>query len=484
MARRPHVVVVGLGPAGRDLVGRGAAELLDDRAHLWLRTARHPAAAHLDGARSFDDVYDQAATFEEVYETIVERLVAEAERTSPDPVVYAVPGSPLVAERSVELLRADRRVDVTIRPALSFLDLAWAALGIDPLAAGVRLVDATEFAAVATGDRGPFLVGQCWSRHVLSEVKLAVADDPVTALPRPVLLHHLGLDDEAVTTVDWWDLDRTLEPDHLTSLYVPQLPSRPGAEAGAEMARLVALMDTLREECPWDRAQDHASLMPHLVEESYETLDALSALAAAPAAGIERANLHLEEELGDLLFQIVFHARLAAEEGAFDMAGVARTVHDKLVHRHPHVFADVVADDPGQVAANWEEIKRYEKGRASVTEGIPAALPALAYTSKLARKARSVGLEPHDMETTQAEAEEDLAALARLAGRATPHPDDPLARDADEAERRVGDLLFAIVNLAQRVGVDAEQALRERALALRADIRRAEGVPDVVQGSH
>jgi uncharacterized protein YabN with tetrapyrrole methylase and pyrophosphatase domain len=130
--------------------------------------------------------------------------------------------------------------------------------------------------------------------------------------------------------------------------------------------------------------------------------------------------------------------------------------------------------------ANWEEIKRSEKGRVSVTEGIPVALPALAYASKLARKARSVGVEPHGMDAS--EAETGLAALARRAERATPHPDDPLVRD-DGAERQIGELLFAIVNLAQRVGVDAEQSLRERALVLRDDIRRAEGVPDAPEGN-
>jgi tetrapyrrole methylase family protein/MazG family protein len=295
-----------------------------------------------------------------------------------------------------------------------------------------------------------------------------------------VVLHHLGLGDEVVTAVDWWELDRTVEPDHLTSLYVPRL-ARPGGDAaGVQVARLVELMDTLREACPWDRAQDHASLMPHLVEESYEVLDALGALADAPDRAA--AYAHLEEELGDLLFQIVFHARLADEEGAFDLAGVAQAVHDKLVHRHPHVFADVVADDPDQVVANWEEIKKDEKGRASVTEGIPAALPALVFSSKLARKARAVGVEPYDPKGS-AQAVSDLNALAHLAERATPHPDDPLTRDARDVERRVGELLFAVVNLAQRVGVDAEQALRDRALTLRGEIRRAEGVPDAAEGN-
>jgi tetrapyrrole methylase family protein / MazG family protein len=480
VAQRPHVVVVGLGPAGTDLAGAGIAELRRDPTSTWLRTARHPAAAALEGAHTFDDVYESAATFDDVYAAIVERLVAAAQSASPERVVYAVPGSPLVAERTVELLRADARVQVTIVPALSFLDLAWGALEIDPLAAGVRLVDAAEFADVAATERGPFLVAQCWSRHLLSEVKLALGDDAASTLLRPVLLHHLGLDDEVVAEVDWWDLDRTLEPDHLTSLYVPRFAEEVRLGPGPEVARLVALMDTLREQCPWDRAQDHASLMPHLVEECYEVLDALSALSEADASETRAANVHLEEELGDLLFQIVFHARLGAEDGVFDMAGVARTVHDKLVHRHPHVFGDVEADDASQVMANWEEIKRSEKGRVSVTEGIPVALPALAYASKLARKARSVGVEPHILGAS--EAETDLAALARLAERATPHPDDPLVRD-EGVERKIGELLFAIVNLAQRVGVDAEQALRERALVLRADIRRAEGVPDAPEGN-
>jgi MazG family protein len=240
------------------------------------------------------------------------------------------------------------------------------------------------------------------------------------------------------------------------------------------VARLVALMDTLRERCPWDRAQTHTSLRPHLVEESYEVLDALAGVDGPDAD--EDAYAHLEEELGDLLFQIVFHARLADEEGRFDLADVARAVHDKLVHRHPHVFGDVDADDAEQVVTNWEAIKKSEKGRASVTEGIPAGLPALMLANKLARKARAVGLEPDEAgaeETARA-----IAALARHTEGSDPRPDDPLTADAGELDGAVGEILFAVANLAQRLGVDAEQALRDRALALRADILEAEGVPE------
>ena len=181
--------------------------------------------------------------------------------------------------------------------------------------------------------------------------------------------------------------------------------------------------------------------------------------------------------MGDLLFQIVFHARLADEEGRFDLADVARGVHDKLVHRHPHVFGDVDAESADQVVSNWEAIKKSEKGRRSVTEGIPASLPALMLTTKLARKARAVGVEPYPTGATGAAAAA-LEALGRQAATAAPAADDPLAGQTDGLHEQVGELLFAVANLAQRLGVDAEQALRDRTLALRADILAAEGVPD------
>jgi tetrapyrrole methylase family protein/MazG family protein len=431
----------------------------------YLRTARHPAASAFGWASSFDHLYESAETFGEVYATIVDELVAAAEDSEGE-VVYAVPGSPLVAERTVALLRADERVEVNIVPALSFLDLAWSRLALDPLAEGVRLVDATSF----SGPGQPALVGQCWTRQLLSEVKLSAGD--TGQLPRPVILHHLGLDDEVVQEVDWWDLDRTVEPDHLTSVYVPTTSS---SSAGEETERLVALMETLREHCPWDRAQTHATLAPHLVEETYEVLDALTSLSGDDD---DSSYAHLGEELGDLLFQIVFHARLAAESDRFDFGDVARGVHDKLVGRHPHVFGDVRVDDAQGVEENWEAIKKSEKGRRSVTEGIPSGLPALMLADKLSRKARSVGLDP-------ARAGDARAALETLLDTAPSDrdPDDP-REDGHDADRLVGELLFSVADLAQRSGLDAEQALRTYALAWRDEIIAAEGVPEDVEGSH
>ena len=153
------VVVVGLGPAGPDLLTGAAAGAIGRISHRWVRTTRHPAAVAVPDAGSFDGVYDQAGSFEEVYAEIVDALAEAA--ASHGEVLYAVPGSPLVAERTVELLLADDRVAVEVVPGLSFLELVWARLGVDPVAAGVRVVDGRRFGIEAAGERGPLLVAQC-----------------------------------------------------------------------------------------------------------------------------------------------------------------------------------------------------------------------------------------------------------------------------------------------------------------------------------
>ena len=187
---------------------------------VFLRTSRHPAATRwleLASVVSLDHCYEAGATFDEVYTSIVDIVRAGAGEHGR--VAYAVPGSPAVAERTVELLRSEESIELEVVPGLSFCDLAWERLGIDPIEAGVRLVDAESFAVQAAGDAGPLLVGQCWSQAVLSSVKLCFDIDPGPA----ILLHHMGLADEAIVEVPWSEIDRTLEADHLTSLYVPHL---------------------------------------------------------------------------------------------------------------------------------------------------------------------------------------------------------------------------------------------------------------------
>ncbi|MEO6120926.1 MAG: MazG family protein [Acidimicrobiales bacterium] len=413
-----RVVVAGLGPAGPDLVPVATHSAAQRVEQVFLRTARHPAAsAFVAGATTFDDVYEKAASLPAAYRSMVEKLTAAAARHGE--VLFLVPGSPSVAERTVELLRGVPDIAVEVIPAPSFLDLAWDRLGIDPVRSGVRLVDGQRFAEEAAGERGPLLVAQCDSVEVLSDIKLAVDDHTGGAdgpPPGPVtVLQRMGLQDESVYQVDWADLDRAVVPDHLTTLWVEEL----AAPVGRELVAFGELVRTLRQRCPWDREQTHQSLSRHLIEEAYETVEAID--SGDPD--------HLAEELGDVLFQVFFHARLAAEAGQFTVADVARGISDKLVRRHPHVFADVTADTPAEVTANLEAIKGAEKGRVSVMDGIPAALPSLLHALKVQRRAATAGF-----------------AWSAAADRSADAP--------------LGDRLFALVDAAHQADIDPEAALR------------------------
>jgi tetrapyrrole methylase family protein / MazG family protein len=433
------ITIVGLGPADASLVAPLTRAAIDRHRRRFLRTDRHPAAGLMTDAVTFDGVYETAADFAEVYETIANRLIVEAAQGD---LVYAVPGSPLVLERTVELLRsaeADGRVQLEILPAMSFLDVAWSRLGIDPIESSVRLIDGHVFAAAAAGQTGPLLVAHCHSRRVLSDIKLALDDGPTVTV-----LQRLGLPDERIFTVAWAELDREVDADHLTTVWIPELET----PVAAEFARFEELVRVLREQCPWDRTQTHASLRQHLLEEAHETLEAIDARAALDDAEVDDdLDAHLAEELGDLLYQIFFHARLAAERGSFTVADVARGVHEKLVVRHPHVFGDVAADDVDTVLSNWEEIKREEKGRRSAMDGVPPALPALLLALKVQKRAAGVGFDwDGGAEAAFADVEDELAEVR----------DDP-------SEHEVGDLLFAAVQVARRLDLDPESALRAAA---------------------
>lgn len=228
----------------------------------------------------------------------------------------------------------------------------------------------------------------------------------------------------------------------------PQLPDEkiihpPAGLPGID--RLCALMHRLRAPggCPWDARQTHESLVPNLLEETYEVVDT-----------IRRGDLsHLREELGDLLLQVVFHSELASESGSFDFDQVAHGICDKLVHRHPHVFGEAVAGDPDTVLRQWDAIKRAEKGQedAPYLHGTGDGLPALMKAAKLQKKAAKIGFDWPDSASVLAKIHEEIAELEAEYQRDTRHPD----RIDDE----LGDLLFSVVNLIRKDGRDPEALL-------------------------
>ncbi|MGB9885776.1 MAG: nucleoside triphosphate pyrophosphohydrolase [Moorellales bacterium] len=439
--------VVGLGPGDEKLLPPVNFSLLKRVRPIYLRTARHPVVPWLEaqgvGFVSFDGYYEEGSTFEEVYQAIVETLLHEAREKGE--VAYAVPGHPLVAEDTVRRLlefSQQGEVQVQILPAMSCLDAIFGALRVDP-AEGVAVVDAGRLERADLSPELSLVVLQVYNRLVASEVKLALAPlygDEWTVY----LVRAAGVPgEEKVARLSLYEIDRQPWVDHLTSLYVPAISSANGFGPPGSLATLEAVMARLRgpQGCPWDRAQTHRSLRRYLLEECFETLEALD----------EGDPERLKEELGDLLLQVVFHARIAEEAGHFNLREVVAGLVEKLYRRHPHVFGRGQARTPEEVQDNWQRIKEKEKGRSpSLLGGVPRELPALARAQKLQERAAAVGFDWPEVagvwEKLREEEEELAAAVA--------------AGHQAEVEAELGDLLFAVVNLARFLKVDAEGALR------------------------
>ncbi|MBI4317949.1 MAG: nucleoside triphosphate pyrophosphohydrolase [Chloroflexi bacterium] len=464
---RGSLIVLGLGPGDPGLLTVEARQLLEQADEVYLRTVRHPIVSRLPptlAIRSFDHVYEAKGTFGEVYQTICEELLKLAER--PQGVIYGVPGHPLVAEDSVHRIVTQAKgkgIEVRIVPGLSFVDAVLSLLEVDALAQGLQLVDAStlaEYADVWVADRGresegntqaplvwskrpldptvPALVCQLHSRRVASATKLTLLE----------LYPH----DHKVVVVQWAgiagkqrkralelsELDRLRDFDHLTSLYLPALSV---LDDLSSLAGLRFIVGRLRAPggCPWDREQTHESLKPYLLEETYEVLEALDTEDRATFA----------EELGDLLLQIVLHAQLAMESGDFAMEDVHRHINAKLIRRHPHVFGDRQVSGAAEVLLNWEQIKREEKGEGLVSlNNVPKALPALAYAQSIQRRVARVGFDWPEIGGVLDKVSEEAQEVRQASG-------------PGERARELGDLLFAIVNLARWLEVDAEEALRQ-----------------------
>jgi len=207
-----------------------------------------------------------------------------------------------------------------------------------------------------------------------------------------------------------------------------------------EFGRLVEVVARLRRECPWDRKQTHESIRPYLIEEAYEVAEAIGS----------GDDGELKEELGDLLLQVVFHARMAEERGAFSVGDVVKDLVEKLVRRHPHVFGEVEVEDAEEVLERWEEIKKKE-GRESLLDGVPRSLPALLRARRVQEKASKVGFDWERAEGALGKLGEELGELE----------DAMRSGDRVRAEEELGDLLFSVVNLSRFLGLDPEWALHK-----------------------
>ena len=440
------ITVMGLGYDDGGSLPLAGWEVLRAGAPLFLRTASHPIAGRLaeEGIAFtvFDDFYEEERDFAGVYRRIADAVLGAA---AAGPVVYAVPGHPLVAEESVRLIldrAGETGLTTRILPAPGFLDDVLAVLRLDP-AAGLKILDGAALAKRDIDPPAPTLVMQVYSRLVAGDLKLELLTRYPPGHPVKVVRAAGMPGEETVVEIPLEDLDRR-EYDHLCTVYLPPAAPVPeGSPCDYPADRLVGIMAVLRGEggCPWDREMNHSRLARYVLEEAYEVVEAIHGDSAHK----------LCEELGDLLLQIVFHARIADENRQFDFNDVVGGICDKLIRRHPHVFGEAVWRTSAQVTAGWEEIKRRERGArdTGLLDKVGAGLPALMRATKVQAGASRCGLDWPDWRGALDKVREEMAEVS----------DAIAGPDRGEVFREAGDLLFAVVNLARLLGLDAEEAL-------------------------
>ena len=457
-----RITIVGLGPGDFERIPSEISRvLLDPDATVIVRTLEHPAARRLSQLRvvqSGDDLYESAETFEVVYGRLAQRVIAAAAEAH---VVFAVPGSPHVGELTPGLIRehaAESDVAVEVIGGESFLDLVLSAVGVDPIADGLVVWNGHSLPEPLLLHL-PTVITQVDVPMVLIDVRDTLARLLPPRTPVTVLI-DLGTEQARVETVALEELDGELASLR-TSLY---LDATHGGLPG-----LITTMKRLRAECPWDREQTHQSLVRNLVEETYELVEALARLPVEAPAGETDfvAYEEVEDELGDVLLQVLFHSTMASEAGAFDVEDVAERLRAKLVRRHPHVFGEVEATTPQEVLKNWEQIKQDEKQRSSMMDDVPAGLPGMERAAKLQRRAATVGFDWTDAAAVMDKVREEVAEL------------DAVLDDRVLAEHELGDLLFSAVNLARHLHIDPEVALRRAADRFGERFRRMETSSDL-----
>ena len=469
------ITVVGLGPGDWSQLTLGALDALLAAPRIIFRTRVHPTVQPLlarlrpeQHVSSFDERYERATSFDVLYEEIVDALLAAAK--SGGSLIYAVPGHPLVGERSVKRLLAvapQRGVNVQVVDGLSFLEPVLRVLGLDPLDEALQILDGAhlvdhEDAAFGERWRGPssrvlrtdrpLLLGQVYDRRVASHCKLWLLERyPADA--RVAVVSAAGTSEARARTVELAQLDHSIAFDHLTSIFVPPLEPLRDLRGLATLPYIAARLRA-PDGCPWDREQTLASLKGHLLEEAHEAAAALD--GEDPDA--------IAEELGDVLLLVTMLSQIGDEAELFDLPQVMEAVNTKLIRRHPHIFGEVQLADADAVRQHWERVKGRERhAAASALDGVPISMPALLAAGTISRKVAALGFDWRDADEVWGKVREEIAEVQEAA---TP----------EHRLEEMGDLLFAMVTLGRHLGVDAEEALRRANAKFRERFMRVEDV--------
>ena len=438
------ITILGLGPGKPEKITREVWEILESTQKLYLKCKQDIFMQWLPEnieIHSFDKYYDESKDINEIVNKIVKNVIELGER--PEGVIYAVPGHPLIADATTPKIIEEAKesgVPVYVIEGMSILEPTLKVLGINQYE-NLMLIDALALVPlhhIHYPPSIPALLTQIYSKNIASEIKKVLmnsypADHIVT------LVHFAGTDKEIVEPISLRAFDLSENISWMTNLYIPPLEKETSFENFQETVAHLRAPDG----CPWDKEQTHRSLRANLLEETYETLSAID----------DEDYEAMAEEFGDLLLQIVLHAQIGNEAGKFSMEDVVRGINNKIVHRHPHVFGDLTVKNVDGVMINWERLKAEErknnvkKINDGLMDSVPTILPSLELAQEFQGRVARVGFDWPDIEGVLQKVQEEYIEVQN-------------ANSEIEIDNEVGDLLFAVVNLARWLNVNAESALR------------------------
>lgn len=433
-----EIDIIGLGAGNIEQLPLGIyRKLLATKKSVYVRTANHPVVQSLinEGVelKSFDYLYEDATKFQTVYENIAGQLMRKVELG--ENIIYAVPGHPMLAEKTVQILLKDPSIHVSLKGGHSYLDDLFSALKIDPID-GFQFLDATAFSREDINYKQHIVFCQVYDSLIASDLKITLLED----LPYDyeiVIAEAVGTNDETLTRLPLEELDREVTVSNLTSVYIPPVDDEQLLRH--QFGTLRSVIATLRgpEGCPWDQKQTHESLRPYAIEEVYELIDAID----------RKDDDAIVEELGDVLLQVMLHSQIGEDSGYFTIDDVVKTLVNKMIHRHPHVFAK---DGPQK---SWDELKREEdsdEGAKLLLDSVMMEGPSLQVADKLQRKAAKVGFDWDEVAPVWEKLREEIDEFHEAVKQADP----------EHQEEEFGDILFVLANIARFYNIRPELALR------------------------
>jgi tetrapyrrole methylase family protein/MazG family protein len=443
------IYILGLGPGDVNSLTLGVVDRIKSGDKNFLRTEKHPTVKYFKDNHihyeSYDYVYEKEEEFIDVYEYIADDLIKKAKEYKT--INYLVPGNPIVAEKTVNILlgKEDENLEIELFTGVSFIEPVIELVKKDPIN-GLKIIDGIDFHIKDIDINLDCIITQVYNRRVASDIKLVLSDvygDEYEIY----LINSAGVKgNEEIHRIPIFELDRIDNIGALTSIYIPKMDKI--NKKIYDVADIICTMEILRsnEGCPWDREQTHRSIRESVIEEAYEVVDA-----------IDRDDIDgLVEELGDLFLQIIFHCQIGSEEGEFNLYNVTTELNKKLIYRHPHVFSEKKVEKPDEVVYNWNKLKFKDRNISTYTDILrdTPKLPSLMRSFKVQERAGQVGFDWDSVDGALDKVKEEYHEVIESIN-------DIEGGDVQKTEEELGDLLFAVVNVCRFFNVNPEVALNK-----------------------